>query len=80
MLFRVGLVFIHVLGADGNPADVNVDDVVSLSPANRKSAEGRLFHESVRCVLTLVNGKFLALSTPCPEILEMIKKAKAEEK
>jgi hypothetical protein len=70
MLYLVlHLILVHA--PDGQVIEINPSQVSSLR--DRGDGEGH-FHKSVNCVLTMTNGKFIAVTEPCQTIVEMIEK------
>ena len=55
------LVELHTL--DGKPVQINPIMVVSIRAP--QAQDKRIMHESVRCIVNFVDGKFITVIEPC---------------
>jgi hypothetical protein len=67
--------WVTVHAPDGHAIEVNPKEISSIR--DRSESEGH-FHRDVACVLSMTNGKFIAVIEPCKAIVEMIEGAKQE--
>jgi hypothetical protein len=62
------LIFVH--GPDNQAIELNIAEISSIREP-RKS-EGH-FHQDVKCLVIMTNGKFIGVIEPCPAVLEKIR-------
>lgn len=73
MIYAVTVLLI-LHGPAGNQILVNPQLVTSLTAAPNKDKSDKLFHEDVRCMLSLVDGKFVTVTETCDEVRELMEK------
>jgi hypothetical protein len=57
--------------------EINPDQIVSLrAAAPERKDEAKLFHQSVKCLINLADGKFVAVVEDCNTIRNLIEGAK----
>ena len=61
--------FIMVHAPGGAAIEINPREMSSLR--NRAEAEGH-FHKDVECVITMSNGKFIAVTETCDQVVRMV--------
>jgi len=72
----LALVLVQVTMANGAKVFINPEFVVKLYPT-KEAAEGKantLVVTGARCVVTMSDGKFLAVLEPCDYILNLVEK------
>jgi hypothetical protein len=75
MLFAAAIL-IHLHNPHGATIDINPDQIVSLrSAAPEKHVDDRLLHGSIKCMISLADGKFVGVVEDCGKIKEMVEKA-----
>jgi hypothetical protein len=69
------LILVHT--PNGDLVELNPDQIVSLrTAAPERKEEGRLFHQSVKCLINLADGKFVAVVEDCNTIRALIEGTK----
>ena len=63
---------ISVHGPDGQPIEVNVDEISTIRTPREFGAAEQHFGKTVRCALVMTNGKFVPTRETCSEILTLI--------
>jgi hypothetical protein len=68
LLIAVRLILLHGPGAQA--IELNVDQITSIA----EPREGK-FHEGVKCLLHMVNGKFIGVVEECREVVRKIEES-----
>jgi hypothetical protein len=71
----IQLVLVHT--PNGDVVEINPDQIVTMrTAAQERKEEERMFHKSVKCLINLADGKFVAVVESCVEIKALIEGAK----
>jgi hypothetical protein len=65
------LLLVHA--PDGQAIQVNPGEISSIREP--RDTEGQHWQKGVRCILSMTNGKFIAVVEDCPAIVEAMEKA-----
>jgi hypothetical protein len=76
MLFAAAvLVLVHT--PNGDLVEVNPDQIVSLrTAAPDREDEKRLYHKSIKCLINLADGKFVAIVENCDTVRNQMEELK----
>lgn len=72
-MIQAAVVLIVLHGADGKEVTINADQVTSLRSKSVKNAEGH-FTAKAECMISLTDGKFVAVIEDCEIVQQAIKK------
>jgi hypothetical protein len=68
---KLALVLLQLHGTDGGVITVNPDQITSMREA-RDDASGKHFAANLRCMISLADGKFVAVVEECGTVRKMV--------
>ena len=68
----VAVQFLDLTGPAGQHVEINPEQIVSLREPREDLAPGLKWPDKAKCIVTMTDGKFVAVTEPCSFIKEMI--------